>query len=732
MKTRVAFLWHMHQPFYKDLLSGQYLLPWVRYHALKDYFGMVHLLSYFPKIRQTFNLVPSLLVQLLDYAQDKAEDPFLRLAFKSAGNLTPAEQVFLLRYFFQASEFTLIKRFPRYDELYEKTRGIRTLEEYEQLARRFAIQEFLDLQVLSQLAWMDEFYLDHDPLIRDLGKRGRNFREEDKIVLREKELELVNRVIEEYKGAQQRSQIEISTSPFYHPILPLLCDSSVARESLPGIELPQKHFSHPEDAREQILRALDFHQNLFGIRPVGLWPSEGSVSNISLSLAAELGLQWAATDEEILTRTTGIPLCRVDESRLNHPEQIYRNYRFQCPASDRPIQLGFRDRYLSDLIGFSYKFLPQKEAAVDFVRRLEIAGQSTRQQGIDDPVIFLILDGENAWEYYWGNGREFLSELYQRLSDHPSLETVTMSEATASNTSTGSLSSIHPGSWINSNFRIWIGHPEDNQAWDYLSEARQFLDSKLEKSSNHPHWAQACEELYISEGSDWCWWYGDDHGSANDQEFDALYRQHLANIYILLDTPPPDYLSQPIKRVAPHLKFVEPSSQISPVIDGKMTSYFEWLGSGSVKPQRENSSMHTVQRLMEELLYGFDDHNVYLNVILYEKFNQVSERELEFKIQINQISLVIRVWPRVSLLPVVTVKNQIGDVLALSPEDFELAVSDSLEMRVSRPLICGNKTEKIQLQVSAIFNQMPVDRIPPFGSISIDPQNLEIQSRLWP
>ncbi len=732
MKTKVAFLWHMHQPFYKDSMTGQYGLPWVRYHALKDYYGMVHLLRFFPKVRQTFNLVPSLLVQLLDYVQGIAEDSFFQLAFKPAAQLKRSEQVFLLQYFFQASEFTLIKRFPRYSELYEKTRGFQTQEDMERLARRFSTQEFLDLQILSQLAWMDEFYLDEDAAIRTLERKGRNFGEEDKIQVREKETELFRCVIEEYRAAEQRGQIEISTSPFYHPILPLLCDTNIARHSLPGIELPRTRFQHPEDARIQLSRALEYHESLFGVKPVGLWPSEGSVSNECLNLAAELGFQWAATDEDVLGKTLATSFIRSPEKCLNHPELLYRPYRFRDEIHDREIQLGFRDRYLSDLIGFSYKFLPQREAAADFIHRLEQAGQSAQQRGIEEPTVFIILDGENAWEYYWGNGREFLAELYELLSHHPSLVPVTMREATRPSNCSGLLSRIHPGSWINSNFRIWIGHPEDNQAWEYLHSARQFIESKSREMPNSPNLDMAWEELYISEGSDWCWWYGDDHGSANDQEFDSLYRKHLSNIYVLLGSDPPEYLLQPIKNIVPHLKLVEPSCTITPVIDGKITNYFEWRGAGSARPLRDFSTMHSVMRLLDEVMFGYDSQFFYFNILLYDKLPAISERELEFKIHLNRLLIQVRIWPLSSLQPVVTVRNNWGEVLALKSSDFCLQTADTIEMKVARHLLSGETGDKIQLKVSALFNQIPVDVIPLLGFITLDPMRIELQSRLWP
>jgi hypothetical protein len=450
-------------------------------------------------------------------------------------------------------------------------------------------------------------------------------------------------------------------------------------------------------------------------------------------MAARLGFQWTATDEDILARTLGVALTRVAESRLNRPDLLYRSYSYLGPGGDGPaIRLGFRDRYLSDLIGFSYKFLPQKQAASDFTSRLRMAGQTARQQGIPDPVVFIILDGENAWEYYWGNGREFLSEIYRRIAEDPELETCTMFEATKNTGADPPLRHVYPGSWINSNFRIWIGHPEDNFAWDCLYDARQLLRQKEMELSGSDSIVKAREELLIAEGSDWCWWYGDDHGSANDQEFDALFRQHLSNLYVLLGADPPDYLSQPIKRTMPKMKMVDPSSQITPVIDGRITNYFEWLGAGSVKPLREFSTMHSVRQLLEELLFGFDDRHVYLNLVLYARLPLISEKNLEFKIHLNQLR--IRVLLELSLKPslIVSVTDDQGKTLDLERSLLEIQARDTIEMKVARKLVAVQESGIIHLKVTALYRQMPIDVIPLLGTIEMDPRIPEFQSKLWP
>ena len=302
---RVIILWHQHQPFYKDLVTGEYRLPWVRLHALKDYYGMVKLLDEFPDVHQTFNLVPSLITQIQDYVSGTAHDPFLKVAARPAKELTTTERRFALQYLFQANPVHMIGRYPRYQALWERFRGAG--DSPERADKYFQAQDFTDLQVLSQIAWFDEFFLE-DPEIAALIKKGQGYSLEDQAFVIARQRELVGEVIPAHATAAQQGRIEISTSPFYHPILPLVCDTNMGAVSTPGLPLPQNRFRHPEDAREQLRRGLDLHQQVFGVRPVGVWPSEGSVSEEVLSIAQDLGVKWMATDEGVLGRSLGIQL----------------------------------------------------------------------------------------------------------------------------------------------------------------------------------------------------------------------------------------------------------------------------------------------------------------------------------------------------------------------------------------------------------------------------------------
>jgi len=603
---RVILLWHQHQPFYKNLVTGEYRLPWVRLHALKDYYGMVKLLDEFPGVHQNFNLVPSLITQIQDYVAGTAQDPFLQVASRPARDLSVEERRFALQYLFQANPVNLIGRYPRYRELWERFRN--SGDSPERADKFFLPQDFTDLQVLSQVAWFDEFFL-QEPDIAELIRKERNYSLEDQRFVIQRERELIAEVLPAHAAAAKSGSIEISTSPFYHPILPLLCDTNVGAVSSPGLPLPQNRFHHPEDAREQIQRGLDLHEKVFGVRPIGMWPSEGSVSEEAIAIAASLGVRWMATDEGILGRAAGLFLARDGEGRLpaHLAEKLYTIYRYENGATS--MNLVFRDHTISDLIGFVYSGMEAQEAANHLIHNIRRAAQPLLDRG-QDAVVPIILDGENAWEYYPESGREFLRRFYDALQRTPGLEAVTLSEAIARHKQFGHLSSITPGSWISSNFNVWIGAPEDNRSWDYLYQAREFYQQNAAKASEAQR-ALAHEELLIAEGSDWNWWYGPEHHSANDRDFDELYRKHLSNVYQALGAAPPDSLAQPISGVVARPSFTPQTAYIHPRITGDLVRYFEWMGAAVYTADHRAGAMHGKQFLLDSVHAGIDDSYIY-------------------------------------------------------------------------------------------------------------------------
>ncbi|HEU5451561.1 MAG TPA: glycoside hydrolase family 57 protein [Terriglobales bacterium] len=608
-KIHLVFLWHMHQPFYKDLVSGRYRLPWVRMHALKDYYGMVKLLDEFPDVHQTFNLVPSLLAQIQDYVSGTAHDPWLEIASKPAADLSQQERRFALDYLFQANITQMIGRYPRYRELWERFTGAG--QRSDRAERFFDQQDYTDLQVLSQLAWFDEFFL-QQPEVAALVRKARNYSLDDQRFVTEKQREIVSTVIPAYAAAAKRGSIEISTSPFYHPILPLLCDSDLGAVSSPGLTLPAVRFRYPGDARTQLERGLDLHQEIFGRRPQGAWPSEGSVADPVLGIGHQLGLKWMATDEGILARSLGIHLDRDGRGRLsaNAAAMLYSPYLWQQDGAE--MRLLFRDRSLSDLIGFVYSGMNAADAAAHFVHNLKESAQPVLKSG-KDALVPVILDGENAWEFYPHSGREFLRRLYDALQRDPVIDALTVSEALDRHPQPARLPRLAPGSWINSNFNVWIGAPEDNRSWEALAAARDFYD-RAAPAATEERRALAFEELLIAEGSDWNWWYGPEHHTANDRDFDELYRTHLSNVYQTLGAAPPISLAQPIAASQARPTFTQQTAFIHPHVGTSFVRYFDWMGAATYTADRHAGAMHGKVFLLDAFYAGINETHLFARV----------------------------------------------------------------------------------------------------------------------
>lgn len=687
--TYLCFVWHMHQPFYKDLVSGEYKLPWTRMHALKDYYGMVKVLEDFPSIHQTFNLVPSMMVQVEEYAAGEAFDPFLRCALKPAERLDETERNFILRYFFQANVAKMIYRYPRYRELYEIWAAMHG--NFSRAPRLFGAQAMRDLQVLSQLAWFDEEFLQHDDDIRNLVAKQRDYSLDDQALLGRKQQEVCGKVIPIYAEFAGRGQIELSTTPFYHPILPLLCDTQVADVAHPHVPLPSR-FRYPDDARVQLQRARAYMEQKFGYETAGMWPSEGSVSNEALHLAAETGFRWFATDNGVLART-------LHQSAGAH--LTYRPYRWK--QGEHEMSGIFRDHYLSDLIGFVYARMNPADAATHFLDRIRENCRGVLASG-RDALVPIILDGENAWEYYDESGRPFLRELYRRIADDDHMTALTVSQALA-RVEPQKIESIFPGSWINANFDVWIGAEEDNKAWDYLLHARQTYD-RVMQSPEADHLPEdrkklAYEELLIAEGSDWNWWYGPEHDSANRPEFDQLFRDHLANVYLALKLSPPEELSRPILRAVVKEFRQPPTGPVKIQLDGLVSSYFEWLGAGSYRVDNRSGAMHGQRFFVEELHYGTDGQTLFLRLdFVKDSITDISKTEI-----------------RVNIAGADTRALAVG--LNEFSEEVQCAYNKVCEMAIPLKPLGFSQGQPVRFQVSLWSAGLPMDALPPQGWLEI-------------
>ena len=676
----------MHQPFYKDLVSGEYKLPWTRLHALKDYYGMVKVLEAFPQVHQTFNLVPSMLVQLDEYARGVAVDPFLRCANKDTVSLSDNEREFILRYFFQANVQRMIYRYPRYGELYEAWQAVD--ENPQRGLRTFNDAAFRDLQVLSQLAWFDEEFLTHDTDLKELVRRERDYSPGDQAMLASKQLEKLGMVADVYRSFSKKGQIEISATPFYHPILPLICDTQIAEIAHPYVPLPPR-FRYPEDARIQLERSRDYMKQHFGAAPAGLWPSEGSVSDEALHLAAETGFKWFATDNGVLART------------LHHsatPELTYRPYLWKQGLHE--MHGLFRDHTLSDLIGFVYSRMGAKEAADHFLNAIRTNCAPILRAG-RDALVPIILDGENAWEYFELSGRPFLQELYRQIESDDQIEALTVSEAIAK-VPAEKIEQIFPASWINANFDIWIGAEEDNLAWEYLLRARETYDRVKDQVTEESR-ALAFEELLIAEGSDWNWWYGPEHSSANRVDFDRLYREHLANVYRALSLNPPEELSRPILRVDVKATHQSPRGPLQPLIDGEVSSYFEWMSAGSYSIDQRSGAMHGQRFLIEELHYGSDGAWLFIRID-FVKSAVDTLRNAELRFQFHQTELTVPLSATYESAP--------GD-----PLQVQAAYRQIFEMKIAQRAI--GKLQPVKFQVSVWKAGLPLDALPQQGVLEL-------------
>ncbi len=745
-KIRLVLLWHMHQPFYKDMVTGEYRLPWVRLHGLKDYYGMVKLLDEFPDVHQNFNLVPSLVSQIQDYVSGQAHDPFFNVVAKPAAELTPADRQFALRYLFQANPVNMIGRYPRYRELWERYRA--TCDRPEGPDSYFVTRDYTDMQVLSQLAWFDEYFLT-EPDIAALVKKGENFTVADQQLVIAKESEFLGRVLPAYAAAAKSGSIELSASPYYHPILPLLCDTNVGAQSTPGLSLPTRRFRHPDDATVQIQRALDSHQALFGVRTKGLWPSEGSVSEETLTLASRHGIQWMATDEGVLGRSLDFHFGRHNGDRLpgEAAERLYNIHRYEKDGTR--MHMVFRDHHLSDLIGFVYSGMPPQDAAGHLIQSIKDSAQPIVEKG-KTAVVSIILDGENAWEYYPQSGREFLRCFYDSIRRDPQIEPVTISEAIEQHKESdfGHLQRLVPGSWINANLNVWIGSPEDNRSWDLLAEARDYYDRHSHRVSAEQR-KLAWEELLIAEGSDWNWWYGPEHHSANDRDFDELYRKHLSNVYHALEGVPPEELSTPIISGVIRPSYLPQTAYVRARVDGLVSGYFEWMGAASFTADQRSMAMHGKQFLLDAVYAGVDAESISGRLDFHHSVPEGSYRLVvnievrraghDRKSPVESYRLTADAQAKALQKWVLSNGEERRELASFSAENgdaatsgVEVALAEIFEFRIPFQLIGAQQGSRIRLRFSIWREHLPVDSMPLEGWIDLSalPEE-ELESNLY-
>ncbi len=701
----VGFLWHMHQPYYKDPVLGAYQMPWVRLHAIRGYYDMAALLMEYPDVRCTFNLVPSLLQQILDYTDHGFRDGDFLLSMKDPDDLSWEEKKQVVLRFFMCNKQTMITPLPRFLSLFRKRGRIRSSGDLEAAAREFSSQDILDLQVLFNLAWTG-FMLRRDTGIAGLIRKGKEYTPEDKRSLLESHIETMGKVIPAYRRLAHSGQIEITTSPFYHPIGPLVMNVEYALRSM-DTPLPEEPFSHPEDLDLQIRRSLELHERIFGARPVGLWPPEGSVCPEMVELLASNGIQWTATDEDIL-------FSSLRQTRTG--SLLYRPYR--VVHGNAGVSMFFRDRQFSDQISFNYARNLPAQAVDDLMHHLQNICRAAK--GYDSvPFVPIILDGENPWEYYPDGGEGFLRGVYERLSGSEDIGTSRFQEFLQEHPPRQTIRNLYTGSWINRNFRIWIGHEEDRRAWEYLARTRRYVEAKGEAA--HP---LAWEEILIAEGSDWFWWYGDEFTTENDEEFDRIFRGHLKNCYELHGDKPPEELSRSI--ITPHdaTPLRVPVGFVTPVLDGTVTHFYEWHKAGCYQPSGDAKSMFKHARYVRALYFGFDVERLHLRMDFLAPAG-----DLVITLQVDQPEQV-RVRIPVGG-PVMTLERLSAGRYTPAGELASCAHRDILELSIPFSELRAIASQRLRFSLSVLKDELEVERHPATGFLSITIPDTSYERVMW-
>ena len=723
----LAFFWHQHQPYYPDDVGGENPMPWVRLHGTKDYWGMAMLLKEVPQLHATINLVPCLLNQLSAYTDSGHQDTHLRVSRLAPDELNEEDVAYLLDNFFMVHPDRMIKPYRRYYELYKK-RGI-SVDPPQRARKRFSNKDVIDLQCWSNLVWIHPIAFELDQDLAEFRNKGRHWTEDEKQWLLDKQMELLKQVVPLHRELEEQGQLELTTTPFYHPILPLLWDKRQARRAMPDVVLPKHLDGLHEDAPRHICRAVQYHERLFGAKPRGMWPSEGSVCQGIIPLVADAGIQWIATDEEILSCSTNGWVSRDANGFLRNPEMLYRPWRIE--QDGRQLQIVFRDHAMSDQIGFHYQRYMADDAVEDFIGKIEAIGHSTGGNAGHRPTLVnIILDGENCWEYYHNGGVDFLRALYRRIVKHPKISPVRIGDYLERYPATDKLNHLFPGSWIQHNFGIWIGHPECNRAWDLLHQTRRYLvERESQNGKSSKAMKQAWEELFIAEGSDWFWWFGDSHSSAQDGLFDRLFRKHLQNVYLTLDEEPPSELARPISQGRGQLHS-QPTGFLNVKVNGRRT-YFEWINAGQYTCEGSRGTMTMVREgIIENLYFGFDPER--LLVRLDARSGPVRERLAKidglrvFFFQPEGYELVVANSAN---------KNPIAKLyrrdLPVAKSEVEAAADLIFELAIPFRSLDLKSEDPIHFCVDLLQEEQSVERLPQEGAIETTVPSPDFELIMW-
>lgn len=581
-RLKVVLCWHMHQPQYRDLISGEYQLPWTYLHGMKDYVDMAAHIEAVPNARAVVNFAPVLLEQIADYAAQiqgflqnthAIRDPLLAALVQPVLPVDSGQLLLLVKACLRVNEKRVINRFPAYRQLADMGTWVATKPE----ALAYLNDQFMvDLLVWYHLAWLGETVRREDKRVKELMDKCTGYSLHDRRLLLEIIGELMGGIIGRYAALANSGQVELSLTPYAHPIVPLLLDLRSAHEAMPDAPLPHIEEYPGGEARAHwhIKKGLETFKHYFGITPLGCWPSEGGVSTAAVKLLGESGFRWVASGGSVMhnswahaktaaatapkTKTAPTPIPGVNGVGVHHP------YRLEALLPKNKVACFFRDDGLSDLIGFTYSDWHADDAVANLIHHL---GNISAAASEPDSVVSIIMDGENAWEYYPENGYYFLSALYRRLAEHPDIELTTFSACLDDETTLYQMPELVAGSWVYGTFSTWIGSPDKNRGWGMLGDAKRAFDKVVASNKlSAEQLAHAEQQLAVCEGSDWFWWFGDYNPADTVSDFERLYRRHLVNLYQMLNVDPPEYLSHALSHGggAPQMGGVMRPGQIAP------------------------------------------------------------------------------------------------------------------------------------------------------------------------
>ncbi len=653
-KLSIAFYWHMHQPVYQLTPTGDYLMPWTRLHAVKDYLDMLVILDKFKNIKLNFNLVPVLLDELIDYGENGMHDIHSRLTITDVKDLSNDDKEFIINNFFDANYHSMILPHSEYNRLYQKAQQ----NAYDDIGI-FTEQEYSDLMALFNLVWFDPIYLNKYPELKKLIKKGKNYSLEDRIKIIELQREIIRQIIPTYKKYIKKGKIEVTTSPYYHPILPILLDETEIKKAQYK-DFPT-NLNMKEDAKIQTKYALDRIEELLGVRPKGVWPSEQCISPRVAEMLKDLGVKWTISDEGVLSNSINFEFVRDFRGYLEDPYHLMKSYNYEG------VDIIFRDAMLPNLIGFEYQNHSAEGSANDLYDRIKVAQDKLLSSPDDCHLLTIAMDGENCWENYAQDGDEFLTKIYSLIENDPTLETVLISDYLEKDTPKP-LTKLSSGSWVNRNFKLWIDEPIKNLAWSYLKQVHDDFQRFMEENPTNPNLDAARRELYICEGSDWFWWYGEPNDSGRDNIFDFIYREHLKNVYKFLGIEPPEYLDTPLlSAISKPSRY--PKGEFTPNIDGKDDDL--WLNAGSIKIP--DGPVLKENKFYDRICFGYDKDNLYLRFYI----NEFAKESLSALKQVNQMYIYMRNQDRKQSLSPIRIVQKQENILPISKEKFhqELQIS---------------------------------------------------------